>query len=224
MRGLPSYILASTEPSGKSPILEKLLLATNNRDKIEELKSLLRGIPLEIVSADDMGFELTAKEDGSTFRENAIIKALAGTRESGLLTLADDSGLEVEALGGGPGVRSARYAGENASNEDRINLLLSRLEGVPLEKRKAAFKSVIALAKPHGEVKTFTGSCLGIIAFKPRGTGGFGYDPVFFLPEKGKTMAELTMEEKNKISHRARAVMKAKRWIIKHYENQANSR
>jgi len=114
-------------------------------------------------------------------------------------------------------VKSARYAGENASNEDRIKLLLSRLESVPWENRKASFQSVIALAKPDSEVKTFTGTCRGIINFEPEGDEGFGYDPVFFIPELSKTMAELTMEEKNKISHRAKAVRKARVWILKHY-------
>lgn len=184
---------------------------------MKELRLLLRGIRLEIVSPKDIGLELNFKEDGSTFQENAIIKALSGARASGLLTLADDSGLEVEALGGEPGVRSARYAGENASNQDRIRLLLSRLENVARENRKASFQSVIALAKPDGGVKTFTGACHGIITLEPKGAEGFGYDPVFFLPEAGKTMAELTMEEKNGISHRARAVVKARKWLLKQY-------
>ncbi len=198
--------------------MERLLLATNNKDKLKELRSLLRSIPLEIVSPGDIGLELNFKEDGSTFKENAVIKALSGARASGLLTMADDSGLEVEALGGEPGVWSERYAGENASNDDRIKLLLSRLENVPGEKRKASFQSVIALVKPDGEMKTFTGACRGIITFEPKGAEGFGYDPVFFIPELNKTMAELTLEEKNKVSHRAKAVRKARAWILKHYK------
>ncbi len=204
--------------------MEKLLLATNNRDKVKELKVLLSGIPLEIVIPRDMGLELDSKEDGATFRENAVIKAISGVRASGLLTLADDSGLGVEALRGEPGVRSARYAGENASNEERIGLLLSRMKEIPRDKRQAAFQCVIALAKPDGTVKTFTGACRGIIAFEPVGTEGFGYDPVFFIPELGKTMAELNMDEKNRISHRAKAVLKAKRWILKNYGVSAGER
>ncbi len=198
--------------------MEKLLIATNNSDKLRELKALLKGIPLQIVSPERIGLELNSREDGSSFKENAVIKALSGARASGLLTMADDSGLEVKALGGEPGTRSARYAGEKASNEDRMKLLLSRLEGVIWEKRGASFKSVIALAKPDGEVITFTGSCRGVITFEPGGNGGFGYDPVFFVPELGRTMAELTMEVKNKISHRARAAGKARAWILKHYK------
>lgn len=195
--------------------MEKLLIATNNRDKVEELKALLQGISLQIVTPPDIGLSLDSREEGSTFEENAIIKAREGATASGFLTMADDSGLEVEALGGEPGVRSARYAGEKASNEDRIKILLNRLKEVPAGKRQAAFRSVIAVAGPGGGIKTFKGSCEGVIIFEPRGTGGFGYDPVFFIPELGKTMAELTMGEKNKISHRARAALKAKRWIIK---------
>lgn len=199
--------------------MDKLLLATGNRDKLKELKDLLEDIPLQIVVLKDLGLELDAKETGSTYRENAVIKALSGARASGLLTLADDSGLEVEALGGEPGVRSARYAGEKASNEDRIKLLLSRMEGVPREKRNASFQNVIALVKPDGNIVTFTGICKGVIALEPAGNEGFGYDPVFFFPGLKKTMAELNMEEKNKLSHRAMAIRKAKKWLLQHYSN-----
>lgn len=191
--------------------MERLLLATNNKGKIREFKSLLEGLPLEIVAPESAGLELSIEEGSSSYRENAVAKALAGARASGILTLAEDSGLEVTILGGEPGVHSARYAGP--SDEDRIKRLLSRLEGFPWEKRKAAFHSVIAIARPDGKVKTFSGLCHGFIAFQPQGKGGFGYDPIFFIPRLGKTMAELFPEEKNKISHRGRAVRRGRDWL-----------
>ncbi len=147
-------------------------------------------------------------ETGLTFEENARIKATAYARESGLLTLADDSGLEVEALGGEPGVRSARYAGDKASDTDRVKLLLANLANVPQEKRTARFRCVIAIATPQGEAAVCEGECRGYITFEAKGNNGFGYDPVFLFPELGQTMAELTPEVKGQISHRARAVKK----------------
>ena len=131
------------------------------------------------------------------------------------MSLADDSGLEVDALGGKPGVHSARYAGDNASDEDRVSYLLSRLEGVPWEKRSARFRCVIALATPHGRVEFFSGECQGIITLTAKGRKGFGYDPIFYLPELDKTMAELTPEIKNKISHRGQAATKVYQVLIK---------
>jgi len=139
------------------------------------------------------------------------LKATAYARTSGLLTLADDSGLEVDALGGEPGTRSARYAGQGASDEDRYRLLLSKLEGMPWQQRTARFRCVIAVARPQGGVHTAQGTCEGVIAFEPRGERGFGYDPVFYVPEHGQTMAELEPEVKNRISHRARAAEGARR-------------
>jgi XTP/dITP diphosphohydrolase len=149
-------------------------------------------------------------ESGDTYEENARLKALAYAKLSGLTTLADDSGLEVDALDGAPGVRSARFAGQAAGDADRVGLLLTRLEGVPGERRTARFKCVIAIASPEGSVEICRGECEGIIALGPSGASGFGYDPVFFIPEAGKTMAELPMEAKNRISHRARASQQAR--------------
>jgi XTP/dITP diphosphohydrolase len=193
----------------------KLLLATNNRGKAREYKSLLRGIPYEIVTPADIGISIEVNETGASFEENARLKAAALAEASGRLTLADDSGLEVDALGGEPGPRSHRYAGEGASDADRINYLLAKLRGVPEGKRTARFRCVIALATPDGRVEFFTGECRGAIATAPRGSGGFGYDPVFYVPELGKTFAELKPEEKNRISHRARAAVKAREALLK---------
>ena len=190
-------------------------MATNNQGKVNEYRSLLKGIPVQIVSLADQGISTVVDEVGETLEENAILKATALASESGLVALADDSGLEVDALNGEPGRLSARYAGEGASDLDRVNYLLSRLKDVPWEKRSARFRCVIALAMPSGEVKTCTGECRGFIALEPKGENGFGYDPVFYLPEFGKTMAELPSEIKNQVSHRARAAKKVYRLLKK---------
>jgi XTP/dITP diphosphohydrolase len=192
-----------------------LLLATNNKGKVREYKSLLRGIPYEIVTPAERGITTEVSESGQTFEENARLKATTFAKESGLLTLADDSGLEVDALEGEPGVHSARYAGEGASDTDRINYLLARLKDVPGEKRTARFRCIIAIATPKGKVTLCEGECRGVITTASRGEYGFGYDPIFYLPELGKTMAELLPEEKNKISHRARAAEKAREVLMK---------
>jgi XTP/dITP diphosphohydrolase len=189
--------------------MPKLLLATNNKGKAREYKNLLSGVPFELITPAEVGISTEVAEVGKSFEENARLKATTLARESGLLALADDSGLEVDALGGEPGTLSARYAGEGASDEDRANYLLTKLEGVPQEKRTARFRCVIAIATPEGDVELCSGECDGFIALEPRGEGGFGYDPVFYLPELGKTMAELPLETKNKISHRGRAAQKA---------------
>jgi XTP/dITP diphosphohydrolase len=186
----------------------KLLLATNNKGKIRELRSLLKGIDFDLVTLDDVGITTTVEETGQTMDENARLKATFYAAESDLLTLADDSGLEVDALGGEPGVRSARYAGNNASDTDRVNYLLSKLSSVPWEKRTARFRCVIAIASPEGHFALCDGECRGMITFGPKGSNGFGYDPVFYFPELGKTMAELSPETKGRISHRALATQK----------------
>ena len=183
----------------------KLLLATNNKGKVNEYRSLLSGVDFELVSLTEVGISTVVDETGKSFEENARLKATVYAKESGLLSLADDSGLEVHALGGEPGIMSARYAGEGASDEDRVTYLLSRLVSVPWEKRAARFRCVIAVATPDGQVGLSEGECRGMIAFAPRGEHGFGYDPVFYFPELDKTMAELPPETKNRISHRARA-------------------
>ena len=190
--------------------MPKLLIATNNPGKLREYEELLAGLPLELTSPAREGLSLEVAETGESFAENARLKAVAYARASGLLTLADDSGLEVDALGGRPGVHSARYAGEGADDEERYRLLLEEMRGVPWEKRTARFRCVIAIATPEGEVRTAEGTCEGIIAFEPRGEHGFGYDPVFYLPQHGRTMAELEPRAKNRISHRARAARKAR--------------
>ena len=191
--------------------MAKLLLATGNQGKLRELRSLLCDLPYELVTLSEAGIDIKVDESGNSLEENARLKATIFANKSQLLTLADDSGLEVEALGGQPGVLSARYAGKNASDSERIDYLLSRLEGVAWEKRQARFRCVIAIATPDGQVELCSGDCQGIITLKPRGEQGFGYDPVFYLPELGKTMAELPLEVKNQLSHRGRAARKAQR-------------
>ncbi len=195
--------------------LPRLLLATNNKGKVREYLALLEGIPYELVSPADIGITTVVKETGTSFEENAILKATSLAKESGLLSLADDSGLEVDALGGAPGSLSHRFAGENASDMDRVNLLLSNLKDMTEKERAAQFRCVIAIANPEGEVNLFEGVCRGLITTTPRGHNGFGYDPVFYITELGKTMAELTLEEKNRLSHRARAAAKAREILMK---------
>ncbi|MFC2071169.1 RdgB/HAM1 family non-canonical purine NTP pyrophosphatase [Chloroflexota bacterium] len=183
----------------------KLLLATNNQAKVHEYRSLLQNLPLKMVTLAEQGITTVVDEVGESLEENARLKATALAAESQILALADDSGLEVDALGGEPGRLSARYAGEGASDKDRVNYLLSRLRDVPWPKRSACFRCVIAVATPNGEVKFCSGECLGFITLEPSGEQGFGYDPIFYLPELGKTMAELPLEIKNQVSHRGQA-------------------
>ena len=184
---------------------DKLLLGTNNQAKIREYKSLLSDPSYKLVTLVEQGVTVVVDEVGKSLEENARLKATVLAAESQLITLADDSGLEVDALGGEPGRLSARYAGENASDRDRINYLLARLKGVPREKRSAHFKCVIAIATPDGKVEFCSGECSGLVTLAPRGEYGFGYDPVFYLPELDKTMAELPLELKNQVSHRGQA-------------------
>ncbi len=186
------------------------MLATNNKGKLREYRRLLFKIPFDIITLADLGITIDVTETGATFEENAILKATTFASASNLLTLADDSGLEVDALGGAPGVRSSRFAGENATDTERIEFLLAKLKNAPSKNRAAQFRCVIAIAEPSGRVEIGSGSCQGLIIDKPRGINGFGYDPVFYLPELEKTMAELTLREKNLISHRARAAEKAR--------------
>jgi XTP/dITP diphosphohydrolase len=185
--------------------LKKLLLATGNQAKVREYRSLLRDLPFRLVTPEEQGITTAVNEVGDSLEENARLKAATLAAESRLVALADDSGLEVDVLGGEPGPLSARYAGEGASDEERISYLLERLAGVPWEKRSARFRCVIAVATPGGRVELCSGECRGLITFEPVGEGGFGYDPVFYLPGLAKTMAELPPEEKNRISHRGQA-------------------
>lgn len=185
----------------------RLLLATHNRGKRREWRALLDGLDVELLLPDDLGLHDDVEETGETYVENALLKARALAAASGLPTLADDSGLEVDALEGAPGVYSAYY--QIGTDEVRYRALLKALDGVPEERRGARFRCIAALVLPDdsGTAREFLteGVCEGVISFEPRGEGGFGYDPVFYIPECGCTMAELPQEEKNRISHRARA-------------------
>ncbi|MBN1856505.1 MAG: XTP/dITP diphosphatase [Dehalococcoidia bacterium] len=189
----------------------RLLVATANRGKVAEYEALLEGLDCELVSLADVGVVGDVEETGTTYEENARIKAWAGAARSGLVTLADDSGLEVDALYGAPGIYSARYAGDDASDADRVAYLLENMKGVPWPQRTARFVCVIALALPDGEVTLCRGECAGFIVEEPRGTEGFGYDPAFFVPELNRTVSELPAEVKNRISHRGKAAVEARK-------------
>ncbi|HSQ26820.1 MAG TPA: RdgB/HAM1 family non-canonical purine NTP pyrophosphatase [Anaerolineales bacterium] len=189
--------------------MAKLLLATNNHGKLKEFLALLDDSSIELMIPSQLRLELSVDESGDTYAENAALKARAFANASGLLTLADDSGLEVDALGGQPGIRSARYSTRpGAGDADRRAYLLEKLAGRS-GPWTARFRCVIAIAKPEGEIFFAEGVCPGQIILEERGEQGFGYDPIFLLPELGMTMAELPMAEKNRISHRARAVQAA---------------
>ena len=192
--------------------MTKLLIATNNRHKLEEFQEILANLPLTITYPAAEGIHLEPAETGATFAENAIIKALAFAQASGLPVLADDSGLEVDALGGEPGVYSARYGHTaKADHAGRYRLLLAKLaaQTVPWAERTARFRCVIAVAVKDRLIGTAEGRVEGLIALEPKGSGGFGYDPVFFLPEFNRTLAELSSSQKHAISHRGRAVRAA---------------
>jgi XTP/dITP diphosphohydrolase len=189
--------------------LPKLLLATNNPGKIVEIKTLLGGLGIELLTPADLGLRLEVEEDGETYAENASKKAAAFARLSGLVSLGDDSGLEVDALDGSPGLHSHRFAPQpGATDADRRKYLLARLAGRP-RPWTARFRATVAVALPSGEVRLASGDCAGQIIPVERGENGFGYDPIFLIPELGRTMAELVMQEKNRLSHRARAVQNA---------------
>jgi len=191
--------------------MSKLLLATNNQAKVREYRSLLQNLPLELITPAELGITTVVSEVGESLEENARLKATVLAAESQLPALADDSGLEVDALGGEPGRLSARYAGENASDRDRVSYLLKRLKGVPWPRRSARFRCVIAIATTDGKIEFCSGECPGLITLEPRGEQGFGYDPIFYLPQLDKTMAELPLEVKNRVSHRGQAARKVPR-------------
>ena len=197
-----------------------LLVATRNEGKIKELAELLADVDVEMLGLADLearGRTITdVEETGHSFRDNAVLKATGYARQSGLLTLADDSGLEVDALDGAPGVQTARFGGEGLTSEERYRLLLEQMEGVPAERRTARFRCVVALASPEGLLETAEGTVSGRITTRPSGAGGFGYDPVFFVEEQGRTMAELPAATKNAISHRARAFMALRPALLRH--------
>ena len=189
--------------------MKKLLIATTNKGKIRELHAMLDNLGLELVTPTDLGLDLDVHEDGSTYVENAVKKAIAFANASGLTSLADDSGLEVDALGGAPGLYSARYSPKpGAKDADRRAFLLQNLHGKP-RPWTARFRATVAVAGPGGGVEWAEGVCEGEIISEERGSGGFGYDPIFLLPELGQTMAELPEEIKNRLSHRAKAVQAA---------------
>jgi len=211
---------AESETQIRNPqsAIRNLLIATSNKGKVTEIASLLEGLNCRVIGLEDLSqVPPPVEETGKTFAENALIKADYYYAVTGLFTLADDSGLEVDALDGRPGVYSARYGGEGSSSADQIALLLEEMKDVPEEKRTARFVCVIALAGAPGERpirQTFEGRCEGIIAGAARGDGGFGYDPIFIDTELGRTFAELTREEKSARSHRGKAL----RATIKHIE------
>lgn len=185
----------------------QLIFATGNQGKVNEFRQML-GDEYEILSMKDLDVDVDIVENGATFEENAIIKAVSVMKATGKMVLADDSGFEVDYLNGEPGIYSARYLGEDTSYEVKNRELLRRCEGVPEEQRDARFVCVIACAYPDGTVDTAIGKIEGKLAHEPKGENGFGYDPIFFLPERGCTTGELEPEEKNKISHRGIAIRK----------------
>lgn len=190
--------------------MTRLLIATNNKGKVREIRALLSPLPLELLTPDDLGLDLSVNEDGRTYAENASKKAVAFATASGMISLADDSGLEVEALRGEPGLYSARYVPrDGATDADRRAFLLQRLLGKP-RPWTARFCAAVAIAVPGKGVQSAEGECRGEIIPEERGSGGFGYDPIFLVAPTGHTMAELEMDEKNRLSHRARAILKAR--------------
>jgi XTP/dITP diphosphohydrolase len=199
-------------------VTERLLVATGNRGKLAEIRQLFAGLELEVLALGDVGGAPEVIEDGDTFEANATKKAREVAQATGLLTLADDSGLEVDALGGAPGVRSARFAGEGATDGANNRLLLERLAGVEGPARTARFRCVLALADPGSEgrgVHLESGVCEGRIVEAPRGAGGFGYDPLFIPEGEERTMAELLPQAKNRLSHRGRAMDRMRQHIAR---------
>jgi XTP/dITP diphosphohydrolase len=195
------------EPPRAETPRQRLVVATKNPGKLRELRALLADLPLELTAADGMP---DVDETGADFAANAELKARAAARWSGEWALADDSGLEVDALGGAPGVHSNRFAGEGTTAAQRNRRLLELLEGTPPEARTARYRAVVAVAAPDGRIWLHEGVCEGVLLAEPRGENGFGYDPLFYVPEYGRTMAELPPEVKNRISHRARALAAAR--------------
>ena len=196
-------------------VMKKIVFATGNAGKMKEIREILADLPVEIYSMKEAGISVEIDENGKTFEENAKIKAqtVAGCTDGGTIVLADDSGLEVDALNGEPGVYSARYMGEDTSYRIKNQSLVDRLEGVPVEKRTARFVCVIAAAFPDGTVCTTKGTIEGKIGYEERGENGFGYDPIFYLPDMSRTTAELSPEEKNAVSHRGKALAAMKEQI-----------
>ncbi len=196
----------------------EFLIASNNKNKIEEFNRILSPLGISAVSANEMGLSLDdVEETGNSFEENAVIKAKAACKKSGMICIADDSGLMIDALDGRPGIYSARYAGENATDEDKINKVLGEMVDVPDGQRGAKFVCVICCEFPNGEEIIVRGECKGTIGFASRGEGGFGYDPIFFTDDN-VTFAELTPSRKDAISHRGRALRLLSEELIKKYK------
>ncbi len=193
--------------------MKKLVIATNNWGKVEEIKELLRDLPVEVLTLKDFPGLTMPEESCSTFSGNAARKAEAVASFSGEVALADDSGLEVEALNGRPGVHSARYAGENGNREANNRKLLEELKGIPPEKRNAAFKCAIAIALPEGKTRIIEEDCPGKIVETPLGEGGFGYDPLFYYEPLEATFAQISREEKNRVSHRGKALRRTRKML-----------
>lgn len=204
---------AARDTAAREPLL--LVLATRNKNKLRELTSILSDLPVRVESIASFPGAPDVEETGATMAENALLKARAAARHTGLWAMADDSGLEVDALDGRPGVYSARFAGPGATDADNNAKLLRLLEGVPDPRRTARFRCAIALVSPDGDEYVDEGVCEGVVAREPRGEGGFGYDPLFIVPEYGRTFAELPPEVKDRISHRARALAAAKRRLAR---------
>ena len=193
---------------------QKLLIATTNPGKVAEFRKLLAGLPIRVIGPEDLTQAVPdCIEKGGSFCENARIKARHWFNHSGLASLADDSGLAVEALDGAPGIYSARFAGDGATDKDNLERLLERLHGVDQSKRGASFICCLALCRTNGSPVMFQGRCDGVILDHPRGRGGFGYDPVFYYPPLGKTFAQLDPEGKNRVSHRGRALQNLREWL-----------
>lgn len=201
----------------------KLILSTGNKNKVEEIKDILKDLPIKVLSKDEVGINnLHVVEDGSTLEENAIKKAKALKDKVDGMVMADDTGLFVDYLNGEPGINSARYSGEEGNDEKNIEKLLGKLEGVPMEKRRATFKTVIALITEDNRTITVQGECKGYIGFEKKGQSGFGYDPLFIVEGYGRTFAELGEVIKNKISHRAKALENLRKEIVNILEDDGN--
>ncbi len=190
-----------------------LVIATRNRHKLREMREILDGLSLRLEGLDGYPEAPEVDETGQTFEENALLKARSAVRATGHWALADDSGLEVDALGGKPGILSSRFAGPDADDASNRQRLLEALDGVPAHARRARFVCVVAVVSPGGEHRLFRGECHGVILDEMRGTGGFGYDPLFLVPSEGKTMAELAPARKNALSHRGRALRAARPFL-----------
>ncbi len=206
------------EPRARGPKLIpgeplEVVLATRNDGKVREFIELMQGLPVQVYSLAAFPQIPPLPEEGSTYTENAISKALTVSRMTGRIAIADDSGIEVDALGGGPGPFSNRFLQDGANDSARNAKLLKLLRGKQPGERTARYRAVLAVALPEGDVRTFEGVCEGQVLTTPRGSGGFGYDPIFFIPHEGKTMAQLSLAAKNRISHRARALAAAKPFL-----------